>query len=211
MAVRLSNESVSVFLRGYALAVLKGEHFLIWCEIAPQHPKSIGAIWASMVTNNKKYLTLADEENGRGSLPVCGLGSRYRRFTMDAPRLAGRARFRLLRLVAPMAVSIQEENKPFVALEWPGISASTALAAMLERNSPYPIQIGWGDYLLGEALARKLATPLITGGIAPSGYLIDPSPWDEIILSGIKRGLITMDGKTEGIPAVVLPPETVTV
>ena len=79
-----------------------------------------------------------------------------------------------LRLIAPEASRVEDYTQPFIALDWPGLPASTALAAMLEQGSPYPIQIGWGDYLLAEAAAQGYARPLLTGGNAPQGYLIDP-------------------------------------
>jgi hypothetical protein len=123
-----------------------------------------------------------------------GLQRRYRRLASDAPRLAGRARPKHLRLIAPEVSRVEDYTQPFIALDWPGLPVSVALAAMLEQGTPYPMQIGWGDYLLTEAVARGFARPLITGGNAPQGYLIDPAPWREIIATGVKSGQITLDG-----------------
>jgi hypothetical protein len=116
--------------------------------------------------------------------------------TADAPRLAGRARPKQLRLIAPEASYVEDYTQPFIALDWPGVPASVALAAMLEQGTPYPMRNAWGDYLLAEAIARGYARPLSTAGNAPQGYLIDPAPWPEIISNGVKTGQITLDGST---------------
>jgi hypothetical protein len=63
---------------------------------------------------------------------------------------------------------------------------------MLERTTPLPILIGWGEYLLAEAHNRSLATPLIRGGEAPEGWLLEPAPWDDIISHGIRSGRISL-------------------
>ncbi len=74
--------------------------------------------------------------------------------------MAGRARPKFLRLVAPEAVKVDNSTNGFIALAWPGISAGVALAAMLEQGTSLPIRIDWGDYLLAEAQARDdSATP----------------------------------------------------
>ena len=72
------------------------------------------------------------------------------------------------------------------------------LAAMLEKGTPYPIQMGWGDYLLREAITREIkdvpyARRLITGGPAPQGYFISGKTlWGEIISEGVKAGQISL-------------------
>ena len=63
-----------------------------------------------------------------------------------------RARSRLLRMIAPEAVRPEDICQEFYALSWPGIDPATALAATLERSSHFPVQIGWGAYLLSSAL-----------------------------------------------------------
>ncbi len=68
------------------------------------------------------------------------------------------------------------------------------LPAMLERGTSYPVLMGWGEYLLAEAQARGFAVPLVTGGPAPEGYVIQPEPWGEIISDGVKQGNLTLDG-----------------
>ena len=62
----------------------------------------------------------------------------------------------------------------------------------LERNTPLPILVGWGEYLLAEANARGLAEPVLRGGEGPEGWLIQPAPWDEILSQGIRTGRISL-------------------
>ncbi len=198
--MRIGNHSTSVVVRSFALAQNdKGENIIVWLEIAPQHPKQVGAIWASLVNGARESLSLRTDDDQ--SLYVRGLNRRYHKLTTDAPRLAARARPKFLRLVAPEAIAIQKRGDDFIALEWPGRSLGQTLAAMLEKGSPYPIQIGWGDYLLHEAARREIkdvpcARPLVTGGPAPQGYAIaGKTPWGEIIAAGVKAGLITLQGE----------------
>ncbi len=195
MSIRIYNNSVGAVARSFALAPIDGNNVVVWLELAPQHPKVLGAIWASLVNNTKEQLGVADETNGdeKRSFTVDGLHRRYIRLTADAPRIAARARPKFLRLVAPEATRI-ERNDFFVVLAWPGLSAGTVLAAMLERGTSFPVRIGWGEYLLAEAQARGFAVPLVTGGPAPEGYVLQPAPWDEIISDGVKQGNLTLDG-----------------
>ena len=167
---------------------------IVWLDLAPNHPKVLNAIWATLVNGGSSEVRLADYDAHMPTYLARGLRRRYRRLPADAPSLAGRARPKHLRLIAPEASRVEDYTQPFIALDWPGLPASTALAAMLEQGSPYPIQIGWGDYLLAEAAAQGYARPLLTGGNAPQGYLIDPAPWREIIAAGVKSGQITLDG-----------------
>ena len=214
MSIRLVNNSISVVVRGYAIALwpvedkkpgrnsndtakeVDREPVLVWVDIAPQHPKALNAIWASLVNGTGEYLDIYDRVTNEQQ-HARGLNRRYHRLQADAPSLAGRARPKHLRLIAPEACRIEDYTKPFVVLEWPGLPCGTALAAMLEHGSPYPIRIGWGDYLLNEAIARRWAHPLITGGHAPIGYLLDPAPWPDIISDGIKRRMITLEGASQ--------------
>ena len=200
--IRISNNSVSIFLRGYAYTP---EGLLVWLDIAPQHVKSVGAIRAEMTSNTRKYMRLADEdkEYPYRSKSVYGLGRGYLNFAADAPLLAigHRAKAMMLRMIAPSVVhpvSVQDE---FYALEWlsdePGqsISLATALAATLERCGPFPVQIGWGDYLLAQAIEKYDAVPLISGGKAPNGYVLKANtPWVDIISQGLEWGHINLDG-----------------
>lgn len=203
--MRLSNNSVSAVIRSFAVAPVDGETIVIWLEIAPQHPKVVGAIWASLVNGAKETLSLTDEHDH--TLRVRGLVRRYHRLTADAPRMAGRARPKFLRLVAPEACAVQRSQENFILLEWPGRTIGQSLAAMLEKGTPYPMQIGWGDYLLRAAIERGHATRLITGGPAPQGYLISgDTPWDEIIAEGIRQSCINLQGETiyDALPAIPL-------
>jgi len=45
MAIHIRNSSTSALVRGYAV---DSAHTLIWLELAPQHPKIAGAIWADL-------------------------------------------------------------------------------------------------------------------------------------------------------------------
>ena len=60
-----------------------------------------------------------------------------------------------LRLIAPEASRVEDYTQPFIALDWPGLPASTALAAMLEQGSPYPMQNRLGGLSAGRSLKRK--------------------------------------------------------
>ena len=204
--MRIGNTSVSVVIRSYGIAERDGDKVVDWLEIAPQHPKSVQAIWASLVNGSKEGLVLRDANDE--SIWVTGLHRRYHRTTADAPRIAARARPQFVRLVAPEAVAIPRPKADFIALEWPGRTLGQSLAALLEKGSPYPIQLGWGNYLLREAVALGHAVALITGGPAPRGYAVDGNtPWDRIITEGLRKGLITIDG---GCKVTEVTPESET-
>ncbi len=217
MSIRITNNSVSAVVRSYGIAPLTEGNTLVWLELAPQHPKVIGAIWASLVNGSREFLRLRDDDTDQ-TFTARGLNHRYLRKTMDAPRIAGRARPKFMRLIAPAMVKLDTatfSKKPFYAGAWrwhdsPGVSQqlapATALAAMLEQGTHLPIRIGWGPHLLAEALTEGFAAPLITGGPAPEGYVIQPdTPWADIIAEGVKRGYITLEGDCQAaIPAVSL-------
>jgi hypothetical protein len=80
---------------------------------------------------------------------------------------------------------------------------------MLEQGTHLPIRIGWGPYLLAEALSEGWAAPLVTGGPAPEGYVIQPdTPWADIIADGVKHGRITLEGDCQvaiHAPSVAAP------
>ena len=159
MSIRITNNSVSAVVRSFALASLDGGDTIVWLELAPQHPKVIGAIWASLVNGTREVLKLRDDEAGQ-AYTARGLNSRYVRKTMDAPRIAGRARPKFLRLVAPAMVKLDAAmfgKKAFFACAWrwtdsqgvnQQLAPATALTAMLEQGTHLPIRIGWGPYLL---------------------------------------------------------------
>ena len=195
--IRIYNNSVSAVARSYAVAPTDGGNLVVWLELAPQHPKVIGAIWASLVNGNAEQLGIREAASDEGhSLQVEGLHARYLRLTIDAPRLAGRARPKFLRLIAPQATRIEKAGDDFYAFAWPGLSVGTALAAMLESGTPTPIRIAWGDYLLAEASRRGFATPLIRGGPAPEGYwLKGDTPWADIISDGVRSCVIALNGE----------------
>ena len=225
MSIRITNNSVSAVVRSYAIAPLVEGDTIVWLELAPQHPKVIGAIWASLVNGSREILRLRDDESGQ-TYAARGLNHRYLRKTMDAPRIAGRARPKFMRLLAPAMVKFDAAEfgkKPFYAGAWSWrdgqdncqqMSPATALAGMLEQGTHLPIRIGWGPYLLAEALARECAAPLATGGPAPEGYVFKPdAPWVEIIASGVKHGHITLEGDCQATMPALAPafPQTVQV
>lgn len=189
--IRIQNDSASVLVRGYAYT-LDGR--LVWLEMAPQHPKLIGAIWASLVNGHKTYLQLKDNEKGLGKA-VYGLGRAYTRLEADAPNLAvgHGAHAKLTRLIAPEVVKVISVEQPFYILAWPGISPETVLAATLEKAAPYPIRIEWGSYLLQCGLAEGTVTPLVNGGAAPEGYEVQPTNWMDIISNGLRNGDIALE------------------
>jgi hypothetical protein len=214
MSIRITNNSVSAVVRSFALAPLEDGNVIVWLELAPQHPKVIGAIWASLVNGTREFLRLRDDDTDQ-THTARGLNHRYLRKTMDAPRIAGRARPKFMRLVAPAMVKLDAATfgkKPFFTGAWrwldiQGVSQqlapATALAAMLEQGTHLPIRIGWGAYLLAEALAEGYAAPLVTGGPAPEGYVIQPdTPWADIIAEGVKHGHITLEGDCQATMAV---------
>jgi len=83
--MRISNNSVSAAIRSFALTEQDGdaERVIVWLEIAPQHPKVVGAIWASLVNGSKETLALRTDDGK--SIYARGLVRRYHRLTMDAP------------------------------------------------------------------------------------------------------------------------------
>jgi len=190
MSIRISNESVSAVVRGYALEPC--QHTVIWLDLCPAHPKVHNAIWASLVNNTYEQLRLRDEEK-QIYMQACGLRRRYHRLMADAPGMvvANKKKARLLRLIAPSATRL-EPDSPLYVLEWPGVPLGASLAAMLEVGTPTPVLIEWGDYLLQAAIAKGLAKPLICGGRAPQGYRVDCTIWADLISEGIKAGHIRM-------------------
>jgi hypothetical protein len=185
MTITIRNDSVAAVVRGY---IVDSRNTIVWLELAPQHPKTIGAIWADLVVQQHPWLQLGDHTENRG-LAVRGLGSRYERLTADAPDLAlgHNAKARLLRLIAPSAIKAND-RETFYVLDWPNVDASTALAAMLERDTRWPVQMGWGRYLLQVGLDEGFIKPLTKGGCAPQGYEVQPPPsWGELMASGLQR------------------------
>ncbi|MFQ5616562.1 MAG: hypothetical protein ACE5GO_08900 [Anaerolineales bacterium] len=105
-----------------------------------------------------EWLRIVDKDPDRHNEPersfyARGLRRRYHRLTMDTPDLslrsrrglAGRARPKFLRLVAPDLCRVEDAGQPFGVLAWPQMSPGTTLAAMLEQGTPYPIRPGWGE------------------------------------------------------------------
>jgi hypothetical protein len=194
MSILIGNASVTAVARGYAHT---REGLVVWLELAPQHPKVSGAIRAELTSYTRRYLQLRDEEQGHFKM-VYGLGRGYVNLTADAPELAvgHRVKAQLLRMIAPEAVRPEDVHQAFYVTAWPGLEPATALAAALERYSPYPVQIGWGAYLLSRALTDYGAEALATGGQAPVGYALQANtPWADILAEGLRQGQITLDGR----------------
>jgi hypothetical protein len=192
MTITIRNDSVAAVVRGY---IVDSRNTIVWLELAPQHPKTIGAIWADLVVQQRPWLQLGDHTEKRG-LAVRGLGSRYERLTADAPDLAlgHNAKARLLRLIAPNAIKAND-RETFYILDWPNVDADAALAAMLERDTRWPVQMGWGKYLLHVGLEEGFIKPLTKGGRAPQGYEVQPPPsWGEVLASGLKHQQIAVQG-----------------
>jgi len=190
MTIRIRNDSTSAVVRGYAL---DSRNTVIWLELAPQHPKAIGAIWADLVQAQRPWLQIGDFDVAGGGRAVRGLGSRYERFTADAPELSlkNNARPRLLRLVAPSALKAREKE-PFYIFAWQGMEAAQTLAAVLERDTGWPLRFEWGAYLLQAGLEDGFIKPLQVGGLAPQGYEVHmPNPdWGSLIAGGVQAGRI---------------------
>jgi hypothetical protein len=190
MTIRIRNDSTSAIVRGYAL---DSRNTIIWLELAPQHPKTIGAIWADLVQSQHPWLQLSDQDVAGSGRSVHGLGSRYARFTADAPDLAlkNNARPRLLRLVAPAALKASEKEL-FYIFAWPSMDTACTLAAMLERDTGWPLRIEWGAYLLQTGLEAGFIKPLEIGGAAPQGYEVHPPDpdWGNLLAGGIQTGKI---------------------
>jgi len=72
------------------------------------------------------------------------------------------------------------------------MDAATALAAMLERDTRWPVQTGWGKYLLDAGLAEGFIKPLTRAGAAPEGYEVQPQAWGEIIAQGLQNRQIAV-------------------
>src|SRR6185503_594513 len=98
MSIRIMNNSVSALVRSFALAPLDGGNIIGWLELAPQHPKVIGAIWASLVNGAGEILRLRDDD-ANTTYSARGLNRRYERKTVDVPMAAGRARPKFMRLL----------------------------------------------------------------------------------------------------------------
>ncbi len=194
MSTRISNGSVSAFVYGFACT---DDGLVIWLDIAPQHPKTVGAIRSEMTSNTRKYMRITHHDEGVNQT-VYGLGRGYINLSADAPLMATgpRGKAQMLRMIAPAAVRPESvDEAEFYVLAWPqeGITSTTALAATLERYSPYPMRLEWGEYLLNAVIEKHGAEALITGGAAPAGYSIPGGlPWGAIIGDGLQQGALRL-------------------
>jgi hypothetical protein len=185
--IRLGNNAVACPVIGCSV---DKEGFIICLDLAPAHQTVHEALWADMVCNTGRKLTLFDDSSSEGVIMVKGMGHAYMRLSEPVPELTtGRSRTKVTRLLAKEAVQevIESTEKPFYVLGWPDMSCGQALAAILEHKSRWPIEAGWGDYLLETCIKKQLASPLTTYGTGKEGYRIDAAPWAEIIGEGIEK------------------------
>ncbi len=196
--MHIRNASASVVISGFAL---DHANRIILLDIAPMHPKKIGAIWAEMVSGSPRSMQLVDADGDLHN--VLGKGSAYTRIPLDVPEIylpdASRAKARFLRLLYPAATRISRkgnnEEITFYIFEWPDMSAGRAMAAMLERDTPYPVLLEWGDALLERGRELGFIRPLITGGSSPAGYEIHPPAdgWPEFISLAVQEGTVRVE------------------
>jgi hypothetical protein len=171
--ITISNYNTTVVVAGYAY---DGDSRLVWLDLAPDHPKKIGAIWAELVSGTPRKMNLQPGYTG-----VCGMGSAYIRLTADAPDLvvpnAANVKPRFLRLVHPRATRAPKRTDdfklPLYVFPWPGMTAGRALAAVIERDTPYPCLLDWGDRLLDFGIERGIVHPLTVYGTVPQGYEVE--------------------------------------
>ena len=196
--MHIRNASASVVISGYAL---DHANRIILLDIAPIHPKKIGAIWAELVSASPRCLQLEDASGITQN--VFGKGSAYTRIPVDVPEIylpdASRAKARFLRLLFPAAIRIprkgKDEETTFYAFAWPDMTAGHALAAMLERDTPYPMLLEWGDALLQWGKELGSIRPLVSAGTSPAGYEVH-SPadgWPEFISLAIQEKIVRIE------------------
>lgn len=121
----------------------------------------------------RPWLNLGDSDVPCSCLAVRRPSSRYDRLVADAPELALRhnTRSRLLQLVAPSSLKASEKES-FYVFSLPDMDAAITLAAMLERDTRWPLQTGWGRYLLEAGFVESFSKPLMRAGVGASGSLI---------------------------------------
>jgi hypothetical protein len=195
MFATLRNESVSAELLSYALAQgNEGGVELVWAEFVPTHPKIISAVWASLVTNSSRSLTLVDADTTR-KWSVQPLKRAYRRYEAECPDLSGRSKF--IRLVHPN-VGKGEQGEDFYILDRFQHTPAQLLAATLEYNTNCPVLISWGEYLLATAqtMGDAFCQKLVTGGIRPvEGYWFSGNiSWQKLVAKGVEKGVLSLEG-----------------
>ncbi|MCD4671399.1 MAG: hypothetical protein K8R77_01940 [Anaerolineaceae bacterium] len=208
MFATIRNDSVTAELLSYAFIYTKESkgNELVWAEFPPSYPKQIAAIWASLVTNSAKSLTLADGDKGK-SWNIQPLKRAYRRFVVDCPNLGqtrqGQPKF--ARLVHPN-VGKTDTGQGFFILDRFGHSPAELLAATLEHHTSCPMMVGWGEYMLAaaQALGTTFCNKLTTGSQFPvEGYwFAGDIPWKDIVATGVEKGYLTLEGNSF-IPAEI--------
>lgn len=196
----IRNDSVTAELLSYALICnreSKGVE-LVWAEFPPTYTKVISAIWAQLVTNSARQLSLLDGNSGQ-SWNVSPLKRAYQRFTVDCPDLGktkhGQPKF--VRLVHPNAGKA-DPGQGFYILDRFEHSPAELLAATLEHHTSCPMMIGWGEYMLAaaQALGTTHCDKLITGSQRPiEGYWFSSKiDWKDIVATGVEKGYLTLEG-----------------
>ena len=198
--MHVRNGSASVVITGYAY---DHANRIILLDMAPMHPKKLGAIWAEMVSGTPRSMQLTNEEGDTHN--VVGKGSAYAKVAMDVPEIylpdASRAKARFLRLIYPTALKIphkpkgKDEEGTFYVFDWPDMTAGRAMAAMLERDTPYPMILEWGDALLERGKELGFIQPLITAGSSPAGYEVraPADGWPEFIGLMVQEGTVKVE------------------
>ena len=75
------------------------------------------------------------------------------------------------------------------------MTAGRALAAMLERDTPYPMLLDWGDAILQRGKELGFIRPLGSAGTSPAGYEVH-SPadgWPEFISLAIQEKIVRIE------------------
>lgn len=196
------SDQVNLLVHRCALAPAgAGKHpKVVFLETAPSHPKVIGSIWSSLVTNAGTSLRLEDSAPDGERMEVTGTGRRYTRFEADCPNLvAGMAKAKMLvvRLVVPEALgegACGRELSLVVLDIFKGKTAGQTLATLLEKLTPHPVREAWGDYLIKRALGDGSGVPLLTPRENPvRGYVFDAkTPWADYISGGVEKGWLNL-------------------
>ena len=204
----IKNDSVTAYLLSYALYTPPNNKNVevVWVEFPPTYPKVATAIWAQLVSNSAKTLSLFDG-NVSKNYYVQPLKRAYTKFIVDCPDLAkskkGSPKF--VRLMHPNVGKIQP-NEDFFILDRFEHTPGQLLAAAIEHNTSCPMMIGWGEYVLSaaQALGEDYCQKLITGPQHPiEGYWFSKNiNWQSIVATGIEHGHLSMDGNCV-IPASI--------
>ena len=170
MSILIGNHSVSAVVRGYAHT---RDGLIVWLELAPQHPKVVGAIRAELTSNTQRYMQLHDDEQGRIKM-VYGLGRGYLNLTAEAPRISRRPAGQSAASAhdRPRSCSSGRPQpallRPVLARYRPGDRAGGHPGALDPLSGPDRL----GGVPAHQAMEDYDAEALVNGGQAPHGYAI---------------------------------------